>query len=70
MASQCLSLPQSVTVDSAGNVYVGDTGNTRIGKITQPTPVITWADPAPITYGTALSPVQLNASANVPGAFA
>ena len=33
------------------------------------TPVITWADPAGIVYGTALGAAQLNATANVPGAF-
>jgi len=33
-------------------------------------PVITWADPAPIVYGTPLGAAQLNATANVPGAFA
>ena len=32
-------------------------------------PVITWAAPAAITYGTALSSAQLNATANVPGTF-
>jgi subtilase family serine protease len=32
--------------------------------------VITWANPAPITYGTALSASQLDATANVPGSFA
>lgn len=32
-------------------------------------PVITWNTPAAITYGTALSTAQLNASANVPGSF-
>jgi hypothetical protein len=31
---------------------------------------ITWANPAPINYGTALSAAQLNATANVPGTFA
>ncbi|MFZ1159869.1 MAG: hypothetical protein WAO10_18940 [Candidatus Sulfotelmatobacter sp.] len=31
--------------------------------------VISWATPAPITYGTALSSTQLDATANVPGAF-
>jgi photosystem II stability/assembly factor-like uncharacterized protein len=31
--------------------------------------VITWATPAAITYGTALSATQLNATANVPGTF-
>ncbi len=33
------------------------------------TPVITWASPASIVFGTALSATQLNASANVPGTF-
>src|SRR5439155_26464861 len=32
-------------------------------------PSITWAVPAPITYGTALNVAQLNASADVPGTF-
>jgi hypothetical protein len=38
-------------------------------SVTQATPVITWANPAGITYGTALSVAQLNATASVPGAF-
>ncbi|MFB3853554.1 MAG: carboxypeptidase regulatory-like domain-containing protein [Vicinamibacterales bacterium] len=33
------------------------------------TPVITWPDPAPITFGTPLGAGQLNAQADVPGAF-
>ena len=33
------------------------------------TPVITWGNPSAITYGTALDGTQLNATANVPGAF-
>ena len=37
--------------------------------IFQQTPVITWATPAPIVFGTALSATQLNASAPVAGAF-
>src|SRR5205807_9422248 len=35
--------------------------------VTQATPVITWADPTNLTYGTALSSTQLNATASVPG---
>ena len=35
--------------------------------VTQAAPVITWNNPASITYGTALSTTQLNASASVPG---
>jgi hypothetical protein len=33
------------------------------------TPIITWADPASIVAGTALSATQLNATASVPGTF-
>ena len=33
------------------------------------TPTITWATPSAITYGTALSSTQLNATASVPGTF-
>ena len=34
-----------------------------------PGTVMSWASPADITYGTTLGPAQLNAAANVPGAF-
>jgi hypothetical protein len=34
------------------------------------TPTVAWTNPAPVTYGTALSAVQLNATASVPGSFA
>jgi hypothetical protein len=37
--------------------------------VTQATPVVTWPNPAAITYGTALSVAQLNASATTPGTF-
>ena len=37
--------------------------------ITRLSPVITWANPAPIGYGTPLGASQLNATATVPGAF-
>ena len=47
---------------AAGSV----TGPLLVG---QATPIITWATPAPISYGTALSGTQLNATASVPGAF-
>ena len=38
--------------------------------VSQATPVITWATPAGITYGTALSATQLNATSSVAGTFA
>ena len=37
--------------------------------VTQATPSVSWPSPAAITYGTALSATQLDASANVPGSF-
>jgi subtilase family serine protease len=37
--------------------------------VTQAAPAITWATPAPIPYGTALSSNQLDATASVPGSF-
>jgi len=40
------------------------------GSALSPVPLITWTNPAPILYGAALSSIQLNASANVPGSFA
>jgi peptidoglycan/xylan/chitin deacetylase (PgdA/CDA1 family) len=52
-------------IASAG--YTGSTtGTLTIAKVT---PAVTWNNPADITYGTALSSTQLNASANVGGAF-
>jgi Flp pilus assembly CpaE family ATPase len=38
-------------------------------SVTKATPAITWATPASIAYGAALSPAQLNATASVPGKF-
>jgi sugar lactone lactonase YvrE len=47
--------------------YQGSASGTLvIGKVT---PSITWATPKAITYGTALSATQLNATSNVPGTF-
>ena len=38
-------------------------------NVLKATPVITWANPADIAYGTALSATQLNATASTPGTF-
>src|SRR5262249_27028873 len=38
-------------------------------NVLKATPVVTWATPADITFGTALGPTQLNATANTPGTF-
>jgi len=37
--------------------------------VTKATPTIVWAAPSPITYGSALTATQLNATASVPGKF-
>ncbi len=65
----------SVTMGNAGTYQVVVTnayGSTNAAAIltVQAIPIITWNNPAPILYGTALSSNQLNATANVPGSFA
>jgi pilus assembly protein CpaE len=53
-----------------------DSDNYTVGQatvsltVTLTTPVISWSTPAPISYGTALSAAQLNATASVPGILA
>ena len=42
---------------------------TETHVVTQETPTIAWSTPDPITYGTALSDTQLNATASVEGKF-
>lgn len=48
--------------------YQGSTTGTLV--IVQAKPVLIWAPPADIVYGTPLGATQLNASASVPGTFA
>ena len=48
--------------------YTGASASTAI-DVARATPTITWAAPAGIAYGTALSATQLDASASVPGTF-
>jgi sugar lactone lactonase YvrE len=50
-AAARFSSPNGVAVDSAGNVYVGDTQNSTIRKITPAGVVMTVAGSAPITDG-------------------
>ena len=66
----------SVTVANAGdyqvivaNPYASVTSTVATLTVAKATPVLTWANPAGLTYGTALSSVQLNATASVPGTF-
>ena len=49
--------------------YNGATSSAYLFTISSATPVITWASPAAITYGTALSATQLNATSTVAGSF-
>jgi hypothetical protein len=49
--------------------YTTDTDTVTI-TVSKSAPTVTWATPAPITYGTALSSTQLDATASVPGTFA
>ena len=71
----------TIAITGAGTVDItahqdGDTNwdaaadVTRTLTVAKATPVLTWADPAPVAYGTALDGTQLNATADVPGAFA
>ena len=57
----------SVTA-TANGTYTGTSG-AQTWTIAKANPVITWATPGAITYGTALNATQLNATANVPGTF-
>jgi lysophospholipase L1-like esterase len=58
----------SVTFTPTDSNYAIATASVTL-SISQATPRISWATSAPITYGTALSAAQLNATASVPGAF-
>ncbi len=67
-ASQTVSNPVSITVTVADNN--GGQAQESLTAIAKGAPtVLTWSNPVAITYGTALSSTQLNASAGVPGSF-
>ena len=65
----------SALSDGSGNLVITWTGtNSAEGdfngfQIVPAQEVMTWTSPAPITYGTALTANQLDATANVPGTF-
>jgi YD repeat-containing protein len=62
---QTLSVTFTPT-DTTDYTTVTVTTTINVGKVT---PTVTWTKPAAITYGTALSPTQLDATANVTGTF-
>jgi hypothetical protein len=59
----------SVTFTPSDPNNVAVTASVTI-TVNQATPVLHWGTPTAITYGTALSAAQLNATASVPGTFA
>jgi len=66
----------NVTLGNSGNYQLvvtnayGSTNASATLTVLRKTPLITWSNPTPITYGAPLTPAQLNATAMVPGAFA
>jgi hypothetical protein len=64
------TLSVTFTPTNAGN-YTPSTATASVTlTVNKATPAITWATPAAITYGTALSATQLDASSTVAGSFA
>ena len=68
------SAPSNAGTYSAVASYQGDSNYlprsvSATITINKATPSVTWASPGAITYGTALSGAQLNASSDVPGSF-
>ncbi len=64
------TLSVNFTPTDAANYNSVNNTTVQITVSLKDNPVITWSNPADITYGTALSASQLNATANVPGSFA
>ncbi len=59
-----------ITAEYSGDSTYQGSSSPSIGQtVNKATPVLTWANPADISYGTALGSAQLNASASVPGIF-
>ncbi len=59
----------SVTFTPTDTTHYNTATATVSLTVNQATPSISWATPAAITYGTALSATQLDATASVPGTF-
>ncbi len=63
------TLTLNVTFTPSDTTNYSSVDATQSLTVSQATPLITWAAPAAIVYGTALDATQLNATANVPGTF-
>ncbi|MCM0084402.1 cadherin-like beta sandwich domain-containing protein [Geomonas sp. Red32] len=59
----------SVTFTPADTVNYAPVTRTVTIDVSQALPSVSWPAPAPIVYGTALSPAQLNATSGVAGSF-
>ena len=59
----------SVLFTPTDSVDYNTASGSALINVAQATPVITWPTPAGITYGTALSSTQLDATASTPGTF-
>ena len=60
----------TITGHQPGNTnYAAATDTPQVLTVNKAAPIVTWATPADITYGTALSGVQLDASASVGGGY-
>ncbi len=60
---------QTVTVTATSQAEPTVSASATITLMPKTTPTITWATPAAVTYGTALSATQLDATASVAGTF-
>lgn len=71
MSLSGVRFPKRVVLLTAAVAIAGCSGSNSTPPVTRTTPTITWATPAPIAYGTALSAAQLDASSGgVAGTFA
>lgn len=60
---------ETINAIAVSSGYATSPAGSAAYTITPATPTITWATPAAITYGTALSATQLDASTTAPGTF-
>ncbi|HEY1497918.1 MAG TPA: choice-of-anchor X domain-containing protein, partial [Candidatus Solibacter sp.] len=61
--------PHSITASYEGDSLIAQSISSALTQNVQGTPVLTWANPADITFGASLGSAQLNATADVPGSF-
>ena len=69
ITSSLLTGGHTITACYGGSLGYSASEGSLVQTVDKATPIITWANPADITYGTALSGTQLNASADTAGSF-